>query len=61
MNKRKARVCTIFFSIVLIGAMVGTLFIKGTGCSLYQIVTSCISAMWIGNCIDRFYKWLVKD
>ena len=61
MNKKKIVVCTILFSVVLIGSIVSTIFVKyGDGFSLYDLVTSGITTVWVCERIEKFYNWLKK-
>lgn len=60
MNKKKAIVCTILFSIVIVGSVLATIFIRNDDISLYQIVTGGITSVWLGERISNFYKWLIK-
>ena len=62
MNKKKSIVCTILFAVIIVGAYVGTIFIKSHfGFSLYEIVAPVISSFWICERIEKFYSWLIKE
>lgn len=59
MDKKKAVVCTVLFSIVVFGAYIATFFIKSEyGFSLFDIVSPCICGAWSGGKIRTFYNWL---
>jgi hypothetical protein len=61
MNKKKALVCTILFTIVLFVLIHCTFMIKNHwGDSLYSLISSCICWVWIGERIVKFYDWLIK-
>lgn len=62
MNKKKAVICTILFTIVLAGAIVGAMFAKSNfGFSLYDIVSDAVFFLWIANKINVFYNWLQEE
>lgn len=60
-NKKKAIVCTVLYTIVIVGALVGSAFIKNEtiGISLYQIIMYAIAYVCIGNSVLRFYDWMM--
>ena len=62
MNKRKAIICTVLYTIVLTAVLIASWFIKShmNGISLYQMIVSAIGNMWIGSTVGKFYNWLRK-
>ena len=59
MDKKKVIVCTSMFAVIIVGAFIGSIFIKTVfGFSLYDIVSPVICAMWLGRCTRKFYEWL---
>lgn len=61
MGKWKARLCTTLFIIVLGVALTASFYVKSRyGFSLYDVIISTIAYLWIGECIEKFYKWLIK-
>lgn len=61
MNKKKAVVCTILFSIVFFAVIVSTIFIKTfDGGRLFYIIGSFTTSMWMGDCVKKFYSWLMN-
>lgn len=62
MNTKKAYVCTIFFSIVMLAIYASMFFIKNkSGVGLWQPMTCCITGLWMGERIKKFYYWLIKE
>jgi hypothetical protein len=61
MDKKKAVICTILFSIVMLALYVSLFFIKNkSGVGLWQPMTCCITGLWMGERITKFYNWLTK-
>ena len=61
MSKWKARVCTALLLVVIAVVLIGSFFVKSYyGFSLYQLIIGAIGYMWIGEHIEKFYKWLIK-
>jgi hypothetical protein len=61
MNKWKARLCTALLVLVLTIVLTASLFVKSYyGFSLYQLILGAIGYLWIGERIEKFYKWLLK-
>lgn len=61
MSKCKARICTALFIIALAVALTTSFYVKSRyGFSLYDVIISAIAYSWIGECIEKFYKWLIK-
>ena len=61
MGKWKARVCTALLVIAMTVVLTASFFVKNEyGISLYQIIIGAIGYMWIGEHIEKFYKWLLK-
>lgn len=59
MDKKKAVVCTVLFSIVVFGIFIATFLIKSEyGHSLFDVIASCICGAWTGGKIRTFYNWL---
>ena len=61
MENKKAIVCTVLYTVVIIGAMIGSIFIRNEelGISLYEIAIHAIAIICIINSVKRFYNWLV--
>ena len=61
MEKKKAIVCTALLVVVIVVALTASHFVKGEeiGISLYNIVMSAMGYWYIGERIDKFYKWLM--
>lgn len=61
MSKWKARVCTALLVVVLTVVLAISFFIKSYyGFSLYQLILGSLGYMWLGEHIEKFYKWLLK-
>ena len=60
MNKRKAIICTLLFAVVLIGTIIGTMFIESKYINLYELLANYAVMVWAYNQIGKFYNWLVK-
>lgn len=61
MSKWKARLCTALLVLVLAIVLTASFFVKNYyGITLYQIIISAIAYLWIGERIEKFYKWLLK-
>jgi hypothetical protein len=61
MSKWKARLCTALLVIVLTIVLTASFFVKSYyGFSLYQLILGAIGYLWIGEHIEKFYKWLLK-
>lgn len=61
MNKWKAIICSALLMIVIFVLLFATIFFRDDDMSLYYVVTSFISGMWIANKVNDFYNWLRKD
>ena len=61
MSKWKARLCTALLVIVLTIVLTASFFVKNYyEVTLYQIIIGAIAYLWIGDHIEKFYKWLIK-
>lgn len=61
MSRVKAIICSTLLMIVMFILLFATIFIKGThDISLYYVVVSGITGMWIADKVVYFYKWLRK-
>lgn len=61
MSKWKARLCTALLVLVLTVVLTASFFVKSYyGFSLYQLILGAIGYLWIGERIEKFYKWLLK-
>ena len=61
MSKWKARLCTALLVLVLTIVLTASFFVKNCyGITLYQIIIGAIGYLWIGERIEKFYKWLLK-
>ena len=60
-SKVKAIICSALLMIVTFILLFATIFIKGAhDISLYYVVVSGITGMWISDKTVDFYKWLIK-
>lgn len=61
MSKKKAVICTILFAIVFIAVLIGAYFIETYDGSvrLIYLVSAFVTGMWVSDCIEKFYKWLI--
>lgn len=62
MDKKKVAVCVTLFAVVLVGAIVGTIFIKSED-GMFRLcypVMGGITLSWVSECIGKFYNWLMK-
>ena len=61
MNKKKAFVCTLLFTIVLCAIIVWSATIKNhDGISLYSLLAATGFGFWLSERITQFYDWLIK-
>ena len=61
MSRGKAIICSALLMIVMFTLLFATIFIKGAhDISLYYVVVSGITGMWISDKTVDFYKWLRK-
>jgi hypothetical protein len=61
MSKWKAKLCTALLVLVLTIVLTASFFVKSYyGFSLYQLILYAIGYLWIGERIEKFYKWLLK-
>jgi hypothetical protein len=61
MSKWKARLYTALLVLVLTVVLTASFFVKSYyGFSLYQLILGAIGYLWIGERIEKFYKWLLK-
>ena len=62
MSRGKAIICSALLMIVMFALLFATIFVRGAyDISLYYVVVSGISGMWIADKVVYFYKWLRKD
>lgn len=63
MNKRKASICTILLTIILIGIVYASIFIKNSDGSmnLFYILGSMSLGNVIYNISYKFYQWILKE
>lgn len=61
MEKKKAIVCTALYSVVIVSALTGSVFIKNEelGIGLYQLIMYAIANVCIANSIKKFYDWMM--
>ena len=62
MDKKKVAVCVTLFAVVLVGAIVGTIFIKSED-GMFRLcypVMGIITVVWISESVSKFYGWLIK-
>ena len=61
MSKVKAIICSALLMIVMFILLFATIFVRGAhDISLYYVVVSGITGMWISDKTVDFYKWLRK-
>lgn len=61
MNKKKAVICTILFSVILFSVFIGAFLIESHyGFTLFDVIAPCIAGSWSGEQIKKFYNWLIK-
>lgn len=58
MSSKKAIICTILFTVVLMAAWVG---IGLTNEKLFWVVCSVLAGKYIADRVEKFYRWLIKD
>ena len=62
MSRGKAIICSALLMIVMFALLFATIFVRGVhDISLYYVIVSGISGMWIADKVVYFYKWLRKD
>lgn len=63
MTRKKAVICTIMFSIIIIGVAIALLLIKphGSEMSLLHAFSPIIVGRWLGEQVGKFYDWLIKN
>ena len=62
MSRGKAIICSALLMIVMFTLLFATIFVRGAhDISLYHVIVSGISGMWIADKVVYFYKWLRKD
>ena len=62
MEKKKAVVCTILFAIILIAIVFCSFFIE-TEDGMFKLCYAfgyATTGWCMGDCIEKFYKWLTK-
>lgn len=59
MNKKKAVICTIMFSIVIYGVYIALIFALPH--KLFRIVPSIMAGFWMAERVEKFFEWLIKD
>lgn len=62
MEKKKAVICTILFTIVLVAIAVCSFFVQTEdGMFILSYVFGYMATGWyMADCIEKFYKWLMK-
>jgi hypothetical protein len=61
LSKVKAIICSALLMIVMFILLFATIFVRGAhDISLYYVVVSGITGMWISDKTVDFYKWLRK-
>ena len=62
MNKWKARIITVLLIIILSIVLTASYFVKSYyGFTLYQLIIGAIAYLWIGDHIEKFYQYLIKQ
>ena len=62
MSKKKAVVCTVLFAIMFFGLLIGTCSIEvyDGSFNLFNLISGFITGMWASNCVEKFYKWIIR-
>lgn len=62
MDKKKVAICTILLVTILCAILIGSWFIKiaDGNYRLSYAITEAIALVWVYDCGERFYKWLMK-
>ena len=62
MENKKAIVCTVLLTIVMISVLIVAYFIEGekTGINLHCLLMYTFGIWWLGERIEKFYKWLIN-
>ena len=61
MSRGKVIICSALLMIVMFALLFATIFVRGAhDISLYYVVVSGITGMWISDKTVDFYKWLRK-
>ena len=61
MSRGKATICSALLMIVMFALLFATIFVRGAhDISLYYVIVSGISGMWIADKVVYCYKWLRK-
>lgn len=60
MEKKKAVMCTILFTIVIWAILIATYLIKNENIRLYDVVEPWIVGFWMCDKTSQFYNWLMK-
>ena len=62
MSKKKATIYTILFAILITTIIIVLMLIKPYDgeVSLFHALSPAFVGLWIGELIDKFYKWITK-
>lgn len=62
MDKKKTIICTVLFTVILLGVFVGSWFvpIADGDYRLSYALTGLVTLVGIYGCAKRFYRWLMK-
>lgn len=66
MNKKKTKICTVLFAIILYSIIIGSLFIgiefeNGQVYPLFRGISAFVLGQWSVQKIEQFYHWLNKE
>lgn len=63
MTKKKAVICTIMFTIMVLALAVALMFVKPyeSKMSLFHAFCPIIVGRWLGERIGKFYDWVRKN
>ena len=66
MNKKKAKVCTVLFAIILYSIIIASMFIgvefeNGQIYPLFRAISAFVTGSWSVKKIEQFYHWLNKE
>lgn len=60
MSDKKATICTVLFSALLIAVIIGSYFIRNDelGISLFELIKVFATSCWTMDLVNKFYTWL---
>ena len=61
MSRKKASICTVLLSLVIIGIIITLIAIGEKGATLFHLITAFITGTWLVDRLEDFYNWLRED